>query len=106
MIESYFLEVETVLQAFSNIRTYVLKKKVYNSSQGYIGGSIFFEGGRQLDFVEVKHVDFADKIKYRYQYMDEEQSLIFRYDNAPHHKHIATFRYYRLCRTYAPRCVI
>jgi len=43
MIESYFLEVETVLQAFSNIRTYVLKKKVYNSSQGYIGGSIFLK---------------------------------------------------------------
>ncbi|NKQ36785.1 MAG: hypothetical protein HF973_14375 [Chloroflexi bacterium] len=95
MIESYFLEVETVLQAFSNIRTYVLKKKVYNSSQGYIGRSIFFENGHQLDFIEVKHVDFADKIKYRYQYMDEEQSLIFRYDNAPHHKHIATFPHHK-----------
>ena len=95
MIESYFLEVETVLQAFSNIRTYMLKKKVYNSSQGYIGGSIFFENGHQLDFIEVKHIDFAGKIKYRYQYMDEDQSLIFRYDNAPHHKHLDTFPHHK-----------
>ncbi|MEW6214001.1 MAG: DUF6516 family protein [Nitrospirota bacterium] len=26
--------------------------------------------------------------KYRYQYMDSMNKLIFRYDNAPHHKEI------------------
>ncbi len=95
MIETYFAQVEGFLQAFSHIRAYTLRKKVYNSKQGYIGGSITFENGRRLDFIEVKDVEVAEKIKYRYQYMDEKQVLIFRYDNAPHHKHIRTFPHHK-----------
>lgn len=91
MIESYFAEIEAVIQSFPNIRTYNLRKKIYNQSQGYIGGTIVFSNGFQLDFIEVKNVDIPDKIKYRYQYMDESQTLIFRHDNAPHHKQIPTF---------------
>ena len=49
MIESYFAKVEQALQAFPSIRSYTLKKKVYNSKQGYIGGSIIFENRRRLD---------------------------------------------------------
>lgn len=29
--------------------------------------------------------------KYRFHYMDERGRLIFRYDNAPHHKEISSF---------------
>ncbi|MEI6708420.1 MAG: DUF6516 family protein, partial [Methylococcales bacterium] len=54
-----------------------------NTKQGYISGSIIFETNNRLDFVEVKHTDVKQKIKYRYQYMDENQQMIFRYDNAP-----------------------
>ena len=90
MIESYFAQVEQVLQAFPSIRSYTLKKKVYNSKQGYIGGSIIFENRHRLDFVQVKDLETTGKIKYRYQYMDENQAMVFRYDNAPHHKEIQT----------------
>ena len=91
MIESYFVEIEATIQAFPTIRTYTLRKKIYNQSQGYIGGTIIFSNGGQLDFIEVKNVDVPNKTKYRYQYMDESQTLIFRHDNAPHHKQIPTF---------------
>lgn len=91
MIDSYFTEVEAVIRAFPTIRTYTLHKKVYNQRQGYISGSITFTNGHQLDFAEVKNVDFPYKIKYRYHYMDESQTLIFRHDNAPHHKQIPHF---------------
>lgn len=91
MIESYFAEIEATIQAFPNIRTYNLHKKIHNQSQGYIGGTLVFSNGCQLDFIEVKNVDFPNKIKYRYQYMDENQTLVFCHDNAPHHKHIPTF---------------
>ena len=51
MIESYFAEIEAVIHSFPNIRTYNLRKKIYNQSQGYIGGPIVFSNGFQLDFI-------------------------------------------------------
>jgi len=64
MITTYLTQIENVLQAFPDIRAYTLQKKIYNTRQGYIGGTITFESGRRLDFVEVKDVDVAGKIKY------------------------------------------
>ncbi len=80
MIDAYFTQLEQMLQTFPNIRSYTLKKKVYNIKQGYIHGSIMFESGCRLDFVEVKQTDRQAKIKYRYHYMDTNQQLVFRYD--------------------------
>jgi len=48
-----------------------------------------------LDFAEVKDTDVTPKVKYRYQYMNEQQDLIFRYDNAPHHPDIETFPHHK-----------
>lgn len=95
MIEAYFLQIERIFQEFPNIRSLSLKKKLYNAKQGYISGSVIFENGYRLDFVEVKNTDMKPKVKYRYQYMDEKQSMIFRYDNAPHHSDIKTFPHHK-----------
>ena len=95
MIAAYFSQIEATLQTFPNIRTYTLQTKVYNATQGYIKGSIVFENGWRLDFVEVKDTDVDTKLKYRYQCMTEEQVLIFRYDNAPHHTEINTFPHHK-----------
>ncbi len=95
MIEDYFLQVETIIQAFPDIRFISLKKKIYSTNQGYISGSIIFKNEHRLDFVEVKNTDIKAKIKYRYHYMDECQGMIFRYDNAPHHPEIATFPHHK-----------
>jgi hypothetical protein len=95
MIAAYFLQLEQVIQEFPNCRFVTITKKSYNTKQGYISGSIIFETNNRLDFVEVKHTDFKQKIKYRYQYMDENQQMIFRYDNAPHHHDIETFPHHK-----------
>ncbi|MGL5035873.1 MAG: toxin-antitoxin system TumE family protein [Microcystaceae cyanobacterium] len=95
MIEVYFLQIEAIIQAFSGIRFISLTKKLYNTNQGYISGSIVFENDHRLDFVEVKNTDIKAKIKYRYHYMDEHQVMIFRYDNAPHHAEIKTFPHHK-----------
>ncbi len=95
MIETYFTQVESTLRDFPNIRTYTLTKKVYNLKQGYISGTIVFENGSRLEFVEVKDIELVGKLKYRYQYMGEEQGLIFRYDNAPHHVDVGTFPHHK-----------
>lgn len=95
MITAYFTQIENILQTFPNIRTYTLQTKIYNATQGYISGRIIFENGWRLDFIEVKDTDITAKLKYRYQYMDPEQVLVFRYDNAPHHRYIRTFPHHK-----------
>lgn len=99
MIDAYFTQLEQILLTFPNIRSYTLKKKVYNIKQGYIYGSIIFESGCRLDFVEVKQTDKQAKIKYRYHYMDANQTLVFRYDNAPHHPNLSTFPHHKHLHT-------
>jgi hypothetical protein len=95
MIDTYFTELEHLLQQFVPIRSYSLKKKVYNSKYGCIIGTILFEDGTRLDFMEVKNTDKPGKVKYRYHYMTSQQELIFRYDNAPHHPQLKTFPHHK-----------
>ena len=95
MIEGYFAEIERIIQIFSIIRSYTLHKKVYNAKQGYMSGSLLFESGNRLDFVEVKDMDRISKMKYRYQYMNQQGECFFRYDNAPHHQNISTFPHHK-----------
>lgn len=95
MIEDYFSQLEKCLQVFPYIRSYTLNKKVYNTKQGFIRAVVVFDDNTRLEFMEVKHTDITEKIKYRYQYMDEGNSLIFRYDNAPHHEDLNTFPHHK-----------
>ena len=95
MIEEYFAQLEGIIKEFPNVRFVSLTKKIYNISQGYISGSIVFENNHRLDFVEVKNVEVLSKIKYRYHYMNDEKSMIFRYDNALHHVSVSTFPHHK-----------
>jgi len=95
MIETYFYQIEAILNEFPTIRSYTLRKKVYNIKQGFISASIVFENGYMLDFVEVKDAESPAKLKYRYQYMNEHHEVIFRYDNAPHHRQLKTFPHHK-----------
>ncbi|QTA85779.1 toxin-antitoxin system TumE family protein [Desulfonema magnum] len=95
MIETYFAQLEKTLQEFRNIRSYTLTKKVYNFKQGFVSGKVVFEDNSRLDFTEVRDTDVKGKIKYRYQYMNEKNELIFRYDNAPHHREISTYPHHK-----------
>lgn len=54
----------------------------------FADGRIVFYNGSILEFTESIT---PDRFKYRYHYMDTEGNLIFRYDNVPHHREIATF---------------
>lgn len=95
MIEKYFEEIEQAIPYFRNIRTYSLIKKIYNDKQGFISGTIVFKDDTTLEFTEVKDIDIKPKIKYRYHYMDAKHELIFRYDNAKHHKEIMTYPHHK-----------
>lgn len=84
-----------MIQDFPYIRSYTLSKKVYNAKQGFIRGVIQFDDDARLEFAEVKDTDVTEKIKYRYHYMRQDHTMIFRYDNAFHHSHIPTFPHHK-----------
>lgn len=95
MIEKYFWQIEKTIEEFPDIIFSSITKKIYSHTQGYIGGSIIFDNQHRLDFIEVKNTDREQKIKYRYHYMNENQEMLFRYDNAPHHREIETFPHHK-----------
>jgi len=95
MIDAYFVQIEATIQAFPDIQSSTLTTKRYNVRQGYISGSLLFTNGHRLAFVEVKNADRPAKIKYRYQYMDGQDVLIFRYHNTPHYPAVATFPHHK-----------
>ena len=98
MIRRYFAQLRKVLDRFAHIiSTRSLSEKTYDDEFGFIKGRLTFNDDSRLEFSEVKHAQEATKRKYRYQYMDDQNDLIFRYDNAkhypdlpnfPHHKHL------------------
>ncbi len=100
MILNYFLHIKTQTQQYSSIiEDFTITQKSYSETKGFINGNIYFADESQLDFSEVKDTDSTEKIKYRYHYMDKENTMVFRYDNArhfpnpptfPHHKHTPT----------------
>jgi uncharacterized protein (DUF2344 family) len=54
----------------------------------FADGKIVFYNDSILEFTESIT---PDRFKYRYHYMDTGGHLIFRYDNVPHHREIASF---------------
>lgn len=54
----------------------------------FANGRIIFYNGSILEFTESIT---PNRFKYRYHYMNTKGNLIFRYDNVPHHREIATF---------------
>ena len=92
MIDDYFENLEkTVLDFKGIINSYTIYKKAYNEMQGFIKGEIVFFDNSQLCFIEVKNTEVIPKVKYRYHYMNKDSGLIFRFDNAYHHKELKTF---------------
>ena len=70
-------------------------KKEYNDTQILIKGSITFTNGFILDFMELKNTKNKTKIKYKYHFMNTENEMQFRYDNAKHHPEIKTFPHHK-----------
>ncbi len=96
MIETYFEEIErTILYFKSIIKSYSIEKKIYSEKQGFLKGTILFVNENKFRFMEVKNTERNSKNKYRYHYMGKDNRLIFRYDNASHHKELKSFPHHK-----------
>lgn len=63
---------------------------------GIITGKLVFIDNSILDFMELVS---KKELEYRFQFMEKNKDLIYRWDSAPHHKEIATFPYHMHTKT-------
>ena len=86
-IESYFQHVGRLIEGCPIVQSSRVTYDKRARHEGFIRGELFFVDGSMLhlrEFVDVE--DEIDRFTYVYQYMDANQSLVFRYDNTGHHK--------------------
>ena len=95
MSNTHLIKIEHLLRTFPDIDTYRLETQPYPANIIRISRSVTFKNGHQLAFTEIQRLKVTYKTKYRYQYMDEKQIMIFRYDNAEHHLHLSNFPHHK-----------
>ena len=96
MISDYFKKVKEAIESFDHIVVdSETSEKIYSRTKGYIKGDLHFTDESRLGFAELKDTGKDFKAKYRYHYMNNENELIFRYDNAEHHPEIKTFPHHK-----------
>jgi hypothetical protein len=96
MVKKYFERIEKIISGFMDIiNKQIIQKKFYNEQQGIIKGEIEFVDESELSFMEFIDTGTNKKIKYKYHYMDSDNNLIFRYDNAMHHPEIKSFPHHK-----------
>jgi len=93
MSELYF---ERVRERISGLRWLIKRESVdvewdEDADVGMIGGNIIFKDGSVLHF---KEVILGGERHYRYHYMNDEDTLICRWDTAPHHKEVSSFPFH------------
>lgn len=68
----------------------------FTADSGLIEGVVYFADGSRLEFTELVVIEQHRplKVEYRYQFVQGE-AAVFRYDNAPHHEHVATHPHHK-----------
>ena len=87
LIEVYFQEIINLMSKFQSINSYEINHEKRGLYEGFIRAKIIFIDQSYLHIREFVDVEFTiDRKMYSYQYMTPENKLIFRYDNAEHHR--------------------
>jgi len=96
MISDYFAEIDLLFSNFKHIiEAYILDKQFFSEEKGLIDGELYFIDESRLSYMEVVDIQRTGKLKYSYHYMDKNNSLIFRYDNAKHYSSLDTFPHHK-----------
>ena len=88
---------ETAIRGCAVVAIHRLNATHLSPNTGYVEGEILFVDGSRLIFFEFLRqiATGLDREKYRYHFMDADDHLRFRYDNAPHHPGVATFPHHK-----------
>jgi len=95
-IEGYYRFLLDAIAGCPIIRASDLALDKRTLSSGIIRGDLYFVDGSRLSFREL--VDLSAKnvrLMYSYHYQAANGSLIFRYDDTPHHRSLPGFPYHK-----------
>lgn len=97
-IEDYFEQVRGAISTCTVVDQFNCDTEKRDTYEGFIRAEISFTDGSMLqmrEFVSVEAGIVRDM--YTYQYMNSEKTLIFRYDNTPHHQklNLSTFPHHK-----------
>ncbi|HAC65599.1 MAG TPA: hypothetical protein DCF68_19230 [Cyanothece sp. UBA12306] len=98
LIEDYFMQIQFLIQSSEIVESYQIEEDKRGLYEGFIKGKINFKDNSLLHFREFVYVEISiDRKMYTYQYMDEQNNLIFRYDNTEHHRklNLPTFPHHK-----------
>jgi len=98
VITDYFGSIERLLNNSALIVDKKLDFKEFSSEEGMVRGSLLFIGGYVLNFMEYIQIG-KERPKYSFNFSDGKRDMIFRYDNAPHHREIPTFPHHKHFRS-------
>ncbi len=98
---SYQSELEAIVNNCNDVIKNSFEYTKFDDFSGYIKGQILFRNGTLIfrEVISLKDNPHCRKKKYSYHFMNEQNELIFRYDNSIHpeslnipvsHKHIGT----------------
>jgi hypothetical protein len=98
MIQRYLDNIEKVIGSHPAILSSTLQKQIGPDSKTiYLKGLITFVDLSVLE-LSIFAISFSNRVvpdKYRFQYMDKKSHIVFRYDNAPHHRELSTFPHHK-----------
>jgi len=95
-ISEYFSHIRNQFSTFPFTGSIQITEDIRTSSEGFIKGNISFVDGSELSFREYVSTESEPPKRYSYSFhYSKNQSLIFRYDNAPHHKEISSFPHHK-----------
>jgi hypothetical protein len=96
VIQSHFDLIEAAIRSCSVVASYEIARFFPSPTTGYLRGKATFVNHSVLHFFEFcRLTPGLEKDKYRYQYSDVDGKIVFRYDNAPHHRPIVTFPHHK-----------
>lgn len=97
MLSQHIQEIDNAIRECTLVVKYTMYKEQLSPNTGYIEGEIFFINNSRLAYFEFYNLaeSSIECEKYRYQFMDSNNQLIFRYDNAPHHSEISSFPHHK-----------
>jgi hypothetical protein len=94
VVADYFKTIEQLLGDSKLIVDKTVDFKEFSSDEGMARGRLLFLGGYILTFMEYIQIG-KERPKYRFNLSDGKGDMIFRYDNAAHHKEISTFPHHK-----------
>jgi len=95
-IEAYFQSVLAIIGATPNVHASDVALDQRGPQAGLIRGDIFFADGSLLHFRELIDLEIApSRLMYSYHYQRADASLVFRYDDTPHHPDLPNFPHHK-----------